>query len=109
MQAMNENILKEAVPRYLKAVTGPLKIRPPIKLVIGVEGIQNYCMINKFNRMYEDWRHAIIHDNSIISEITIENLEVDPENLTAPFLNKLWDAAGLERPENYVPNAPVLN
>ena len=104
-----ESFLKEALPRFVKAMVGPLELTPPINLIIGVDGVKGHGMITKFNQFGDDWKRAIIHDDVIISETTIEDPNMSPEELTAPFLNKLWDAAGMERPENYVLNAPVHN
>ena len=91
-----EKDLIYTLDNYIKAVKDYLKLPLPIKLQIGMTNIQDFQLVD-FNRNRNGTYAGKVLVNVVEHDIEIKSYDISTSELLLPFLEKLYDEAGLIR------------
>ncbi len=81
--------LKRFIERYLKAAASILGLNVPIRMIIGVTGVENFSIAYGTNG-----RSGDILVDAINVEVLIKEFGSNPDELIEPFLKKLFSEGG---------------
>jgi hypothetical protein len=96
-----EKIFVSTLANYLQFAQDTLKLLLPLKIKAGATNVEGYRMIAPTGMHFSgtgkfDGR---VVEQHITWEGTIEDYAMQPHQVLRPFFNHVWDACGLERPD----------
>ena len=95
---MIEKELVGTLGNYLEVARNHLGLIPPLRLAVGMVGIDNYRLAVP-QHIFADSFAGDIYENSIKYETQIEFYDIDCRESLKPFFNKMYDVAGIQPPE----------
>jgi hypothetical protein len=95
-----EKIFASTLADYLLFAQETLKLRLPLKIKAGATNVEGYRMICPIGHSsgFTNFDGRVV-DQHITWEGTVEDYAMQPHQILRPFFNHVWDACGLERPD----------
>ena len=81
----------EALENYLKALKN-LGVTPPIFIMLSLLGVKGYTM----RGYYSYHSNPIQHENLLLPEILVENIEKPAYKILRPAFDIIWQSAGIK-------------
>jgi hypothetical protein len=95
-----ERIFARTLANYLQFAQETLKLLLPLKIKAGATNVEGYRMIAPTGMHFSSGKFdGRVVDQHITWEGTIEDYAMQPHQILRPFFNHVWDACGLERPD----------
>lgn len=97
-----EEILIDGLINFLQVAKEHLQLPLPVQIIGGLEGVVDYRLAVDPNYFAGHQRHVgHIFDNTIGCHAEIDRYDVDPYEVLLPLFERVYDAAGEERPAMY--------
>ncbi|MBV9734814.1 MAG: hypothetical protein JO209_02810 [Acidisphaera sp.] len=96
-----EEILLDGFIDFVEAARGPLGLTLPLRVEAGLHGIRDYTLAIRKDRYAEPFAGHIFKDH-IVHKTTLERWDADPFAVLRPLFDAIYDAGGLERPDERV-------
>ena len=95
-----EEILIDGLINFLQVAKEHLQLPLPVQIIGGLEGVVDYRLAVDPNYFAGHQRHVgHIFDNTIGCHAEIDRYDVDPYEVLLPLFERVYDAAGEERPD----------
>jgi hypothetical protein len=98
-----EEVLVNTLKNFMSVGRDKLKLSLPIEVRAGIVGVRNFRLAVPREYFPVDFEGRVIR-SAIIHQDTIDSWTDDPVALLKPLFEKIYDAAGLKRP-NYQPDS----
>ena len=92
-----EEVLLVGLENFLSVAKHQLHLEPPIDIVVGLEGVQDYRLAVDHTLFDEGFTGRILAEN-VETQFVIDSYNKDPFELLLPFFEQIYDAAGRKRP-----------
>lgn len=94
-----EEIFIDGLADFLNLARYRLQLSPPLEVIAGLDGIEGYRLAVDPKQFMEEKILGRILYPSIGDTVNIDNFVTNPFDVLLPLFVKIYDAAGLERPE----------
>jgi hypothetical protein len=96
-----EDAFVRALANYLRFAKEKLELELPLKVRAGFTGIEGFRMAVQHNRLAGE-----TVEPDIVGEIVVEDWNTPPKEILLPFFKQVWEAFGLERPDQAGARSP---
>lgn len=96
-----EEVLLDSFIDFVETARGPLQLALPLRVEAGLHGIRDYTLAIRKDRFAEPFAGHVFKDH-IVYKASLERWEEDPYTFLRPLFDAIYDAAGLERPDERV-------
>ena len=90
--------LTDTLGNYVGVARDTLGLTPPLGMKVGMAGIANYRLGVPLRRYLHPYT-GDVYENTIEYDTRIESYDIDAGECLAPFFDRMYDVAGVRRPE----------
>jgi hypothetical protein len=95
-----EGDLLKALPRYF-SVLRRLSVDPPVFVMLSMLGVSGFMIVPRNPVISMENDYPIDRENLLVSEVLVEEFEVDWARTMKPVFDAIWNAAGRAHSMNY--------